>query len=97
MPETTRDRCITPSFSPSIYHHGKLMDGEGAACTCAAITVSSAIPTATWFMAATCRLPRAASEYPASDSIRETTGFGDLEFGAWDNNSAPNRRLGCTS
>src|SRR3954464_7420175 len=31
MPETTRDRCITPSFSPSTYHHGKLMDGEGSA------------------------------------------------------------------
>jgi hypothetical protein len=28
MPETTRDRCITPSFSPSTYHRGKLMDGE---------------------------------------------------------------------
>ena len=28
MPEITRDRCITPSFSPSTYHHGKLMDGE---------------------------------------------------------------------
>ena len=26
--ETTRDRCITPSFSPSTYHRGKLMDGE---------------------------------------------------------------------
>src|SRR3954447_23548719 len=30
MPKTTRDRCITPSFSPSTYHRGKLMDGEGA-------------------------------------------------------------------
>jgi hypothetical protein len=29
MPETTRDRCITPSFSPSTYHRGKLMDGKG--------------------------------------------------------------------
>jgi len=29
MPKTTRDRCITPSFSPSTYHRGKLMDGEG--------------------------------------------------------------------
>src|SRR3954447_23254351 len=29
MPETTRDRCITPSFSPSTYHRRKLMDGEG--------------------------------------------------------------------
>jgi hypothetical protein len=28
MPETTRDRCITPSFSPSTHHHGKMMDGE---------------------------------------------------------------------
>src|SRR3954465_572222 len=28
MPKTTRDRCITPSFSPSTYHRGKLMDGE---------------------------------------------------------------------
>jgi ketosteroid isomerase-like protein len=28
MPETTRDRCITPSFSPSTYHRGKLMDGK---------------------------------------------------------------------
>jgi len=28
MPETTPDRCITPSFSPSTYYHGKLMDGE---------------------------------------------------------------------
>src|SRR5215213_6601342 len=28
MPETTRDRCITPSFSPSTYHRRKLMDGE---------------------------------------------------------------------
>jgi len=28
MPETTRDRCITSNFSPSTYHHGKLMDGE---------------------------------------------------------------------
>src|SRR3954453_9207529 len=28
MPETTRDRCITPSFSPSTYPRGKLMDGE---------------------------------------------------------------------
>jgi hypothetical protein len=28
MPETTGDRCITPSFSPSTYHRGKLMDGE---------------------------------------------------------------------
>src|ERR1051325_10580032 len=27
--ETTRDRCITPSFSPSTYHRRKLMDGEG--------------------------------------------------------------------
>src|SRR3954452_4235304 len=30
MPETTPDRCITPSFSPSTYYHGKLMDGEAA-------------------------------------------------------------------
>jgi hypothetical protein len=30
MPETTRDRCITPSLSPSTYHRGKLMDGEAA-------------------------------------------------------------------
>src|SRR5689334_1462427 len=29
MPEITRDRCITPSFSPSTYHRRKLMDGEG--------------------------------------------------------------------
>src|SRR3954449_6530295 len=28
MPKTTRDRCITPSFSPSTYHRRKLMDGE---------------------------------------------------------------------
>src|SRR3954462_2760013 len=26
--ETTWDRCITPSFSPSTYHRGKLMDGK---------------------------------------------------------------------
>src|SRR6185503_16253968 len=31
--ETTRDRCITPSFSPSTYHRGKLMDGEPATPT----------------------------------------------------------------
>ena len=31
MPEITRDRCITPSFSPSTYPRRKLMDGEG--CT----------------------------------------------------------------
>jgi hypothetical protein len=29
MPETIRDRCITPSFSPSTYPRGKLMGGEG--------------------------------------------------------------------
>ena len=29
MPEITRDRCITPSFSPSTYPRRKLMDGEG--------------------------------------------------------------------
>src|SRR3954469_8670982 len=29
MPQTTRNRCITPSFGPSTHHHGKLMDGEG--------------------------------------------------------------------
>src|SRR3954462_3830904 len=28
MPQTTRNRCITPSFGPSTHHHGKLMDGE---------------------------------------------------------------------
>src|SRR4051794_18822119 len=28
MPETTRDRCITPSLSPSTYHRRKLMDGK---------------------------------------------------------------------
>src|SRR3954462_8610389 len=28
MPKTTRDRCITPSFSPSTRHRRKLMDGE---------------------------------------------------------------------
>src|SRR3954452_13738426 len=28
MPEITRDRCITPSFSPSTRHRRKLMDGE---------------------------------------------------------------------
>src|SRR3954464_12731117 len=30
MPETTRDRCITPSFSPSTYYRRKLMDGEAS-------------------------------------------------------------------
>src|SRR3954451_8778351 len=30
MPQTTRNRCITPSFGPSTHHHGKLMDGEGS-------------------------------------------------------------------
>src|SRR3954470_5699433 len=28
MPEITRDRCITPSFSPSTRHRRKLMDAE---------------------------------------------------------------------
>src|SRR4051812_28303778 len=28
MPEITRDRCITPSFSPSTRHRRKLMNGE---------------------------------------------------------------------
>ena len=28
MPEITRYRCITPSFSPSTHHRRKLMDGE---------------------------------------------------------------------
>src|SRR3954462_1851783 len=28
MPEITRYRCITPSFSPSTRHRRKLMDGE---------------------------------------------------------------------
>src|SRR3954468_23746623 len=28
MPETTRDRCITPSFGLSTYHRGKVIDGE---------------------------------------------------------------------
>jgi hypothetical protein len=38
MPETTRDRCITPSFSPSTYHRGKLMDGELGTLACCQLT-----------------------------------------------------------
>src|SRR3954447_23155234 len=38
MPETTPDRCITPSFSPSTYHRGKLMDGKPAAGMKVAVT-----------------------------------------------------------
>src|ERR1051325_4339260 len=30
MPQSTRDRCITPSFSSSTYARGKLMDGEAS-------------------------------------------------------------------
>src|SRR3954452_24337606 len=30
MPENTRDRCITPGFSPSTHHRRKLMDGKDA-------------------------------------------------------------------
>src|ERR1044071_8623925 len=38
MPETIRDRCITPSFSPSTYYRGKLMDGKVRARTFHAVT-----------------------------------------------------------
>src|SRR3954449_11309891 len=55
MPKTTRDRCITPSFSPSTYLRRKLMDGEGADWSdgliltdWAALQVVSCLETAMW-------------------------------------------------
>src|SRR6185503_15794766 len=44
MPQTARDRCITPSFSPSTCHHGKLMDGEPAMWSYIARRLLYAVP-----------------------------------------------------
>src|SRR3954465_13860175 len=44
MPETTRDRCITPGFSPSTHHRRKLMDGEAGTRTDVAGKLFSVLP-----------------------------------------------------
>src|SRR4051812_14695584 len=68
MPETTPDRCITPSFSPSTYYHGKLMDGEVSA---AGLIYGSAL------FSLNLRFRRSAiSAWP-----RRRTTFGSITFG----------------